>query len=153
MGDLEILYPAGKDVPVGGETLTVKPIKFGQLPQAARLIAPISKQIAAAFKAQDARTVADTAAIFIELMATGGDDLLVALGFFVGKPREWFDTLDNDEGLALLNAVFEVNADFFSRRVLPLFAQATPADPQDGATSLESSAQADTAEPTSTATP
>lgn len=151
MNDLDVLYPAGKEVKAGGETLTIKPIKFGQLPQASRLIAPLSKQIAAAFKSDEVRTLADTAALFVDLMATGGEDLLVALGFFVGKPREWFDTMDNDEGLALLNAVFEVNADFFKRRVLPLFA--APADPQDGATSLAPFEAQDTAEATSTATP
>ncbi len=139
MSDLDVLYPTGKEVQAGGETLTIKPIKFGQLPQASKLIAPISKQIAAALKAKNSRTVADTAAMFVELLASGGEDLLVALGFFIGKPREWFDAVENDEGLALLNAVFEVNADFFIRRVLPLFARAAPADPQIGATSLDSS--------------
>ncbi len=151
MSDLEVLHPAGREVQAGGETIVVKPLKFGQLPQASRLLAPLSKQIAQAFKSGDTRTLADTAALFVDLLATGGDDLLAALGFFVGKPREWFDTLENDEGLALLNAVFEVNADFFSRRVLPMFAQAAPAaDPPTGAMSSESSSQPATAEPTST---
>ena len=151
MSDLDVLYPAGKAIQAGGETIIIKPIKFGQLPQASRLIAPISKQVAAAFKTEGDRTVADTAALFVELLAMGGDDLLAALGFFVGKPREWFDTLDNDEGMALLNAVFEVNADFFSRRVLPLFAPvAAAAEPQTGATSSASSSVPDTPETAST---
>lgn len=153
MSQLDVLYPTGKDVDAGGETITIKPIKFGQLPQASRLIAPISKQIAAAFRADDSRTVIDTAALFVELLATSGDALLAALGFFIGKPREWFDGIENDEGLALLNAVFEVNADFFSRRVLPLFAQAVAETPSDGVTSSEPSLLAGTAEMTSTTTP
>ena len=154
MSDLQVLEPTGKEVRAGGETITVKPIKFGQLPQASRLIAPISKQIAAAFKAQGGLTVADTAALFVDLLAQSGDDLLAALGFFIGKPREWFDTIENDEGLSLLNAVFDVNADFFSRRVLPMFAPAVVAAPNtDGETSSPSFSEPGTPEPTSTATP
>ena len=153
MSDLDVLYPAGKKVDAGGETVTVKPIKFGQLPQASRLIAPIIKQIAAAFKAGEERTVIDTAALFIDLMASSGDELLAALGFFIGKPRAWFDELDNDEGLALLNAAFEVNADFFRRRVLPMFAQAVADLPSNGATSSAPSSEPATDEATSTTTP
>lgn len=153
MADLDVLYPTGKDVQAGGETLTIKPIKFGQLPQASRLIAPISKQLAAAFRADGERTIIDTAALFVDLLASSGEDLLAALGFFTGKPREWFDTLDNDEGLALLNAVFEVNADFFSRKVLPMFAQAAPQSQPIGAMPSESSSPADTGPATLPTTP
>lgn len=150
MNDLDVLQPAGKDVQVGAETVTIKPIKFGQLPQASRLLLPLSKQITAAFKGTGELTLAETAGLLVELMADGGEDLLTALSFFIGKPREWFDTLENDEGLEILNAVFEVNADFFSRRVLPMFAPAAPAAPPTGAMSSESSSPLATPEPTST---
>jgi len=154
MSDLQVLEPTGKEVRAGGETITVKPIKLGQLPQAARLISPISKQIAAAFKAQGGLTVADTAALFVDLLAQSGDDLLAALGFFIGKPREWLDNIGPDEGAALFNAVYRVNMDFFINRVLPLFAQAALAAPNtDGETSSPSFSEPGTPEPTSTATP
>lgn len=153
MADLDVLYPNGIEVKAGGETITVLPIKFGKVPQASKLVAPISKQIAAAIKQDGERTVLDTALLFVDLLASSGEELLAALGFFVGKPREWFDTLDNDEGLALMNAVFQVNKDFFTRRVLPLFAPATPADQPTGANSSQSSSPADTASTPSATTP
>ena len=157
MNDMETLDPTGKEVRAGGEMIKIKPIKLGQLPQAARLIAPISKQIAAAskaFKTQGGLTVADTAALFVDLLAQSGDDLLAALGFFIGKPREWLDNIETDEGMALFNAVFEVNADFFINRILPMFAQAAAAAiNSDGQTLSPSSSEPGTPEPTSTTTP
>ena len=153
MSDLDVMYPAGQEVKVGGESLTVKPLKFGQLAQASRLMSPIARQVAAALKTDDDRTLADTASVFVDLMAAGGDDLMNALGFFVGKPREWFDTLEMDDGLRLMQAVYEVNADFFRVRVLPMFAKAAAVDPQTGATSSEPSSAPATTEATSTATP
>ena len=153
MSQLDVLYPAGKEVTAGGETITVKKIKFGKIPEASRLIVPISKQIAAVFRPDDSRTVFDMGALFVELMANGGDALIVALGFFINKPREWFDGIENDEGLELLKAVYEVNADFFRRRILPLFTQAVAETPSNGVTLSESLSEQGTAEPTSTTTP
>lgn len=153
MADLDVLFPAGKEIQAGGETLIIKPLKFGQLPQASRLLAPVSKQIAAAFKASGEQTLADVAAQLVELMAESGEDVLRALGFFLGKPREWFDALDPDEGIALLYAVIEVNADFFNRRVLPLLVTPAAANPQTGEKSSDSSSQTGTVQPTSATTP
>ncbi|MDO3524993.1 hypothetical protein Q3P09_24690, partial [Ralstonia pseudosolanacearum] len=66
-------------------------------------------------------------ALFIE----HGDDLLQAVAIAVDKPRAWVDALAADEAILLAAKVVEVNADFFTRTVLPrldgLFAQVTQA--------------------------
>ena len=36
------------------------------------------------------------------------------------KPREWVEDLEMDQGVEVITAVFEVNADFFTQKVLPL---------------------------------
>ena len=63
-----------------------------------------------------------------------GGALLSAIAIAVGKPRDWVDDLNPDEAVLLAAKVIEVNADFFTRSVMPklsgLFAQiehATPA--------------------------
>ena len=57
-----------------------------------------------------------------------GDDLLTAVAIAVAKPRAWVDELAADEAILLAAKVIEVNADFFTRTVLPrldgLFMQA-----------------------------
>ena len=59
-----------------------------------------------------------------------GDDLLSAIAIAVGKPRAWVDELAADEAILLAAKVIEVNADFFTRTVIPkldgLFGQVKP---------------------------
>ena len=45
--------------------------------------------------------------------------LLSAIAIAVGKPRAWVDDLAADEAILLAAKVIEVNADFFTRTVMP----------------------------------
>lgn len=67
-----------------------------------------------------------------------GDDLLTAVSIAVGKPRAWVDDLAADEAIVLAAKVIEVNADFFTRTVMPrlddLFAQANAVTAATGST-------------------
>ena len=47
------------------------------------------------------------------------DGVEPATGFAVGKPRAWVDELAADEAILLAAKVIEVNADFFTRTVIP----------------------------------
>ena len=55
MTDLETLFPA-REITVGDKSLMLKPLSFGQLPRAAKLLQPVAKAINAtglfAFDAQ-----------------------------------------------------------------------------------------------------
>jgi len=151
MSDMETLFP-GRQVTAGGETLTIAPIKFGQITQASKMLAPVIKAVSSSLGKPE-QSIMDMASSWVDLLAAGGDDLLIFLAWAIGKPREWFDTLGMDDGLSLLQAVYEENVDFFNRRVLPMLAQAPAESPQTGAASSESLSPSVTDEPTSTATP
>ena len=107
MNDLEKLIPVAVDLAVGGETLAIKPLKVGQMPAFLRAISPIMQHLT--------RTEIDWLALFGEQ----GDDLLSAIAIAVAKPRAWVDDLAADEAILLAAKVIEVNADFFTRTVLP----------------------------------
>jgi hypothetical protein len=107
MNDLEKLIPIAVDLTVGGETLAIKPLKVGQMPAFLRAISPIMQHLT--------RSEIDWLALFGEQ----GDDLLSAMAIAVSKPRPWVDDLDADEAILLAAKVIEVNADFFTRTVLP----------------------------------
>ena len=65
------------------------------------------------------------------------------IGFAVKKPREWFDTVEGDEGFELTKAVFAENASFFEKRIAPMFAElvkSNGSDPTGEALSPDSSA-------------
>ena len=130
MTDLEKLIPQALELTVNGETLAIKPLKVGQMPAFLRAISPVMQHLS--------RTEID----WLTLFGERGDDLLSAIAIAVGKPRQWVDDLAADEAILLAAKVIEVNADFFTRTVMPkldgLFTQAknlvpTPA-PVSGST-------------------
>ena len=107
MNDLDTLVPQGIELVIDGEPLVIKPLKVGQLPGFLRAISPVMHQISS--------TEIDWLALFGER----GDDLLSAIAIAVGKPRAWVDELAADEAILLAAKVIEVNADFFTRTVMP----------------------------------
>lgn len=109
MTELDMLVPAGLELVIGGEALTIKPLKVGQLPAFLRAISPVMQQLTAA------------EIDWLALIGERGDDLLAAIAIAVSKPRTWVDELAADEAILLAAKVIEVNADFFTRTVLPRF--------------------------------
>ncbi len=107
MDDLNKLIPQPAELAVGGEALAIQPLKVGRLPDFLRAISPTLQQLKA--------PQIDWLGLFIE----HGDDLLQAVAVAVGKPRTWVDDLAADEAILLAAKVVEVNADFFTRTVLP----------------------------------
>lgn len=107
MSDLDALVPQVAELVIDGEPLLIKPLKVGQLPGFLRAISPVMQQISS--------TEIDWLALFGER----GDDLLSAIAIAVNKPRAWVDELAADEAILLAAKVIEVNADFFTRTVMP----------------------------------
>ena len=107
MSELETMVPQGIELLIAGEPLLVKPLQVGQLPSLLRAISPVMQQMAS--------SEIDWLALFGER----GDDLLSAIAIAVAKPRAWVDELAADEAILLAAKVIEVNADFFTRTVMP----------------------------------
>ena len=107
MSELETMVPQGIELLIAGEPLLVKPLKVGQLPGLLRAISPVMQQLTT--------SEIDWLALFGER----GDDLLSAIAIAVAKPRAWVDELAADEAILLAAKVIEVNADFFTRTVMP----------------------------------
>ena len=115
MSDLDKLVPQAFEITLTGEAVSVKPLKVGQMPAFLRAITPVMQQIGG------------DGIDWLALFGERGDDLLTAVAIAVGKPRAWVDDLAADEAILLAAKVIEVNADFFTRTVMPkldgLFAQ------------------------------
>ena len=112
--DLKVIF-AGKEVKVGDEVLKLMPMKFGQLPKALQIV----QKLGALFMQHYNDKTLDEPGAIIEITALGGEDLIELVAFGIGKPREWFDTIEADEGMSLVISFIEVNGDFFIKRVLP----------------------------------
>ena len=107
MTDLEKLIPQDTLVQVAGVAIAISPLKVGQLPAFLRVISPVMAQLSA------------PEINWLALFGERGDDLLTAIAIAVRKPREWVDNLAADDALLLAAKVMEVNADFFTRTVIP----------------------------------
>lgn len=107
MSDLETLIPQAVELVIDGEPLAVKPLKVGQMPAFLRAITPVMQQIGG------------DGIDWLTLIGERGDDLLTAVSIAIGKPRAWVDELAADEAILLAAKVIEVNADFFTRTVMP----------------------------------
>lgn len=129
--DIEKLFPGGKEITAGGETLTLKPFTFGMLPRAIKLLRPVTEAVGAAgiakFEGGNFYLAPDWPLKLPQLMDEAGEALVLFIAFAANKPRDWFDTLGADEGIDIAKAVFEVNGDFFVKRVAPKLGMSTPA--------------------------
>lgn len=108
-------YPALPPVPVAllvaDEALELTPLKVGELPAFTRAIRPFAERLG-------------TEPDWLALLAEHGEAVLAALAIASRRPRTWIDGLDLDEAIRLAEALLEVNADFFVRRVSPQIARA-----------------------------
>ena len=107
MSDLDKLVSQAFEITLAGEAVSVRPLKVGQMPAFLRAITPVMQQIGG------------DGIDWLTLFGERGDDLLTAVSIAVGKPRAWVDELAADEAILLAAKVIEVNADFFTRTVMP----------------------------------
>ena len=132
---LRVLFPA-RDIEVAGERMTLRPFPFGKLPKVIgylgdmmHLITNIPEELIAVMEGEDAendwKVNPELIGYFTTVIEIGGENILNMMALAVGKPREWVDELDPDEGLLLLMDVFEVNYDFFKQRFAPAFKKIT----------------------------
>ena len=102
MGELSEVLGLARPVAVGEREILLKPLTLAQLPMSARLL-------------QGVEIDGD----WLGLLARHGDKLIDWLALASGQERRWIEGLPLDEGVELLAAVVELNADFFDRRVWP----------------------------------
>jgi len=104
--DLDVLVPQTQSLEIAGQRLTISPLVIGELPAMLKAVRPFAEQL-----------TGDPD--WLALLCEHGDALLTALTLASRQPREQVDALALDDAITLAAAVFEVNADFFVRRVAP----------------------------------
>ena len=141
--ELDTLIPQPISVNIGDDTLMLTPVTIGEIPRLLRVIRPFTGALL-------------TDPDWLQILSEHGDAVLEALAICARKPRSWIDALALDDAVRLFEAVFEVNADFFSQRVAPLIQQIghrvqqrLTNPPPPGVTSLRGSSGPATVTPTS----
>lgn len=117
---LEVIQPELGEVKLGdGRAITVRPVTMGQLPRFIKAVEPMLGAVAS--KAQDA-----TELELFGAFAQHADRVNDALAITTGLTLEDVEALPLDDGMALALEVIRVNRDLFTRRLLPMLAQALP---------------------------
>lgn len=122
--ELNTLFPGKQVILNSGETLTIEPFKFGQLPVALKLTQKIGGLVAQMVQSGELQDKTKVASSVIYILAEGGEDLFNLIGLCIGKDRKWFDTIQADEGISIITAFLEVNIDFFTQKMMPQLLEA-----------------------------
>ena len=106
----ETLFDALPHLPtsieIGGEPIEISPLRIGELPAFTRAIRPFAEQLAGEVD-------------WPVLIVDHGEAVLQALAVASRRPYSWIEGLPLDDAIRLADALLEVNADFFVRRVVP----------------------------------
>lgn len=137
---LEKLIPQAAVVLVGGVEIEIKPLTIGLIPKITRLVKGIPLSL-------DSEVIG-SGEYWLGLIGEHGDSIIEVVAVASGQSKDAVSGLPIDDFVALAVKVVEVNADFFTRKVMPAASQALA-----GLTSLNSSSATDTGTATSPAIP
>lgn len=112
--DLEVLFP-GRRLNIAGGVLLITPFKLTQVPRVAALFARYYAMTAEPRLATDPIIRIDPE----KLILAAGDDVWEIMCMATGKDRVWLDGLSANDGVDLLKAIIEENADFFIKKLAP----------------------------------
>lgn len=135
MNDLSVLEKPTRQVSFKGETLTVSPLKVGQIPAFTRAIRPVFAAVAELLASpplsegsggggeptveltveQQIKALNLDMSKIVDLVAEHGENLIKACAVALRKKDEELGDLDVPEFISLVRAIVEVNADFFVR--------------------------------------
>lgn len=116
--DLDVLVPQSRVLELAGKSVTISPLVLGELPAMVKAVRPFAAQLTGDL-ATDSTSDPAGDPDWLALLSEHGEALLAALALASRQPRDWVDALALDDAMTLAAAVFEVNADFFVRRVAP----------------------------------
>jgi hypothetical protein len=146
-GNLETLAPTTREVVVGERTITIRPVTLGKLPKLLATVEPIIGALVGSTSAsspQAGQGAGDPDYLdvnlgeldLLRLYIAHGQRINDALPIVTDLTPAEVDKLELDKALELFKAMFEVNRDFFTQRVLPLLGLSSqqvpapaPADP------------------------
>lgn len=111
MDSIDTLPIAAYVLTVAGTTVDITPLRVGELPQFLAAVQPVAE-------------VFSEDPDWLFLLAVHGRALLKAVALAARSDLVWVESLQLDDAVRLAEAVFEVNADFFVRRVAPAIQQA-----------------------------
>lgn len=117
---IEQMFPQSKEVAVKGDTLVIKPFGFGQFPKLIKILKGANFGAGQTETTGTAIVEATAKLDVIDMLTENADVVLDICALASRKPRDWFDDVPAEEGVALAMAILSVNVDFFVNRLQPM---------------------------------
>jgi hypothetical protein len=124
--EIEVLDPPRRTVRIKGEEIAVEPLSIGQVGPVQRVLDPMLAEL----RGESADPEAGVGESVIEFdlkqfIVRHTDEAIEIVAIAMERPRVWVAHLYIDEFIELARAVFEVNLDFFNRRLVASVARLT----------------------------
>ncbi len=151
MDGFEVVTPPTVQVSFRGEVLVVGPLRLEQLSPFITASRSIIGRVVMAAGLLGEGAQMESGAVVLDLMEQDAPAFASALSIVTDRPADWIAKGTVDEVASLVEAVVQLNRDFFARRLPHLVARVVrPKNPNpDGETSSISSSPADTSGATS----
>jgi hypothetical protein len=110
--EIEVLDPPRRTLYLAGEEIAVAPLTIGQVGPVQRVLSPLLAEL---------RAASGDRALEFELQAfvlEHTDEAVAVAAIAIDRPREWVARLFIDDFVELASAVFEINLNFFNRRLV-----------------------------------
>ncbi|MEB2187724.1 hypothetical protein VDS18_17785 [Xanthomonas campestris pv. campestris] len=157
MEDLDVLSPPTRAITFRGEQLELAPLTLAQIGPFIKATRPIIGRVLIAASLVNGGATIEVAALLMDVLEQDADAFAKGGAIVAGKPEAWVAGASLADAAALVEAVVELNEDFFGQRLPSLMqaaGKAIPAmvamqAPPDGPTSSSSSSLAATSDETS----
>lgn len=155
--DIDVITPPSRVITFRGEQLEVTPLTLAQIGPFIKATRPIIGRVIVAASLVSAGATIEVAALMMDVLEQNADAFAKGGAIVTGKPEEWIADASLADAAALVEAVVELNEDFFGQRLPSLMQMAGKAIPatvatqaqRDGLISSTSSSPGDTGGETS----
>lgn len=115
--ELEVLQP-DQTITVGGETVVVREFRYAEGMRLMPYLQPIFDVLKGAVNGEE-RGDADAGSISLydELIENQAELMISLAAQAADRPREWVESLSDDDGFRLMAAFWRANQGFFTRRL------------------------------------
>lgn len=106
----EAIEPRIIDVEIGDKKYSLSPLKTGQIPKILKAVSPFRDELSGQAINQEA---------IVSLISDHGESVIEAVSIASGVNKDDIEAMMLDDFIELAVLVFEVNADFFTNRLVP----------------------------------
>ncbi|WP_193553226.1 hypothetical protein [Xanthomonas arboricola] len=154
--DIDILMPPSRVITFRGERVEVTPLTLAQIGPFIKAARPIIGRVIIAASLVSAGGSIEVAALMMDVLEQDADAFAKGGAIVTGKPEAWIAGASLADAAALVEAVVELNEDFFGQRLPNLMraagkaidalgmTQAQPAGPTSSTSSLPEATSVET---------